>query len=279
MIRAFCAGIAFLAVFLNACATVQDETTARNYYKVYLSEGDSLGSIADRYNTTADSIVAMNGISDVSLLKVGQMIKVPKDDLGDRLIIREDAKRAAVTPVPQSEPDSAAPAKKKGKSKKESKGLLFGQQADAGASATVATPLIWPIEGKLSSLFGWRHGRLHAGLDLTAQPGTAIFAAASGQIVESKWERGYGNMLVIQHQGFMTLYGHLSKVFRKKGDIVAQGDKVAMVGRSGNARGYHLHFEYHDNDGKARDPLEFLPEERLISGEPTVADALLVTQP
>lgn len=109
---------------------------------------------------------------------------------------------------------------------------------------------IMPTSGRLTSSFGRRWGRNHAGIDLGAATGTPIYAADNGIVVESEYRsNGYGNIIKIDHQnGFITYYAHCSELFANVGDVVAKGDLIAAVGSTGRSTGPHLHFEIRHND-------------------------------
>ncbi len=116
----------------------------------------------------------------------------------------------------------------------------------------------------LGSTFGWRidpftgHTALHTGLDFPAEPGTAIYAAAGGVVVTQEFHPQYGNMIEIDHgNDLITRYGHSSKVFVKKGDLIKRGQKIAEVGTTGRSTGPHLHFEVLVH-GVPQDPQKFL---------------------
>jgi len=88
------------------------------------------------------------------------------------------------------------------------------------------------------------HG--HNAVDIAAPVGTAIYAAADGKVILSKygWNGGYGNYIVIAHpNGTQTLYAHNSKNLVSKGDYVKQGQVIATVGSTGRSTGPHVHFE------------------------------------
>lgn len=98
----------------------------------------------------------------------------------------------------------------------------------------------------------------HKGVDLSAPQGGDVFAAMDGQITTSCNHRHYGNFITIDHgNGVMTLYGHCDKNFVLAGETVRRGQKIAEVGRTGNATGPHVHFELR-LDGTARNPLPFM---------------------
>ena len=118
---------------------------------------------------------------------------------------------------------------------------------------------IWPLRQiDVSSRFGRRNGRLHAGMDLRAPPGTAIHAAADGWVKFSGYKRDYGHMIVIDHgNGIETAYAHNSRNVVGEGQSVTQGQIVGRVGRTGNATGNHVHFEFRRN-GQALNPANYL---------------------
>jgi murein DD-endopeptidase MepM/ murein hydrolase activator NlpD len=103
---------------------------------------------------------------------------------------------------------------------------------------------IWPARGSVTSEFGNRWGRLHAGIDIAAPTGTPIYAAQGGTVIFSGVQSGYGNVVIVSHGGGLTtLYGHQSRVAASNGQAVSQGDNIGYVGNTGRSTGPHLHFE------------------------------------
>jgi|GEM_PF-617832 len=120
--------------------------------------------------------------------------------------------------------------------------------------------LRWPIPGHVTSPFGMRRGRLHAGLDIKGNKGEPIYAAASGQVVTSKRHRQYGNVVIVGHENdHQTLYAHMTTFAVREGQYVRAGELLGRVGRTGRATGFHLHFETRVNGGVPQDPMRFLP--------------------
>ncbi len=116
----------------------------------------------------------------------------------------------------------------------------------------------YPARGTITSRFGQRWGRLHTGVDIAAPQGSPIYAADGGTVIFSGWESGYGYLVKIDHHnGYVTYYGHASKLLVKKGDKVAKGQKIALVGSTGHATGPHVHFEVRKN-GVPVNPLPYL---------------------
>lgn len=101
-----------------------------------------------------------------------------------------------------------------------------------------------PVAGKISSGFGYRWGRPHAGVDIELKTGDSVSAAFDGVVRMSRWYYGYGNCVVIRHHnGLETLYGHLSRRLVKPGDLVNAGQLIGLGGSTGYSTGPHLHFE------------------------------------
>jgi murein DD-endopeptidase MepM/ murein hydrolase activator NlpD len=140
--------------------------------------------------------------------------------------------------------------------------LAAAQAASAPSAASDTTPsahgLIWPVSGPVTSPFGYRWGRLHAGIDIGVGYGTPIHAAASGTVVLAGWTGGYGNYTCIDHGGGLaTCYGHQSSYAVSAGTHVSQGQVIGYVGSTGHSFGAHLHFEVRIN-GTPVDPLGYL---------------------
>jgi murein DD-endopeptidase MepM/ murein hydrolase activator NlpD len=139
---------------------------------------------------------------------------------------------------------------------------IRGQLAAAQGGATDTVPssqgLIWPVSGPVTSPFGYRWGRLHAGIDIGVPYGTPIRAAASGTVVLAGWTGGYGNYTCIDHGGGLaTCYAHQSSYAVSGGAQVGQGQVIGYVGNTGHSFGAHLHFEVRIN-GTPVDPLGYL---------------------
>jgi murein DD-endopeptidase MepM/ murein hydrolase activator NlpD len=128
-----------------------------------------------------------------------------------------------------------------------------------------STPSILPAAGWLSSRFArarqhpiHNEARPHKGVDISADRGTPILAAAKGRVTRSGWVPGLGQMVQIDHGfGYMTRYGHASRLHVRVGQEVTRGQMIAQVGSTGIATGPHLHYEVW-LDGVARNPMDFV---------------------
>ena len=150
---------------------------------------------------------------------------------------------------------------------------ILAAQAAAASTAPVTTPttttapntgspsasgFIWPLNGAVTSGFGYRWGRMHEGIDIDGYTGQPIVASKSGTVISAGDSGdGYGTKVVIDHGGgFTTLYAHMSSIAAS--GSVSQGQVVGYVGCTGSCTGDHLHFEVRVN-GTPQNPLSYLP--------------------
>ncbi len=155
------------------------------------------------------------------------------------------------------------------------------QGSKSGSGTTAKAPkgtsgyFIMPIHGWKSSNFGMRFDpiykrwQLHAGVDIADPGGTPIHAARGGRVIRAGWDGGYGNYTCID-TGLYTgpganhgkeianCYGHQSRIMVHAGQYVKTGQVIGLVGETGAATGYHLHFEVRI-DGTPVQPLTWLP--------------------
>ena len=156
--------------------------------------------------------------------------------------------------------------------------LLDGEEIDSGVSASYngkldvpsnvrldrldfGSDFVRPLKkARITSRFDYRvnpvTGRyvFHTGMDLGAASGSDIMAMKAGRVVSSKYNGGYGNVVILEHaDGVRTLYAHCSKLLCKAGEKVKKGQVIALVGSTGNSTGPHLHIEFR-KDGKRYDP-------------------------
>jgi len=127
-----------------------------------------------------------------------------------------------------------------------------------------AVPTAWPLEGVLTSGFGWRRSpfnkrwKFHFGIDISAPIGTVIRAPGSGRVVTAEYHSGYGRMVEIDH-GYevITRYAHNARLLVGVGEAVRTGQPISTVGMTGATTGPHLHYEIYV-EGQPVDPLEHM---------------------
>ena len=111
------------------------------------------------------------------------------------------------------------------------------------------TSFIKPIEGTISSVYGYRETATgtvpkdHTGTDIAANTGIKIKSATEGQVVLVSEEGDYGKHIKVQIGEVSIIYAHCNALYVKEGDMVTQGQEIAEVGSTGNSTGPHLHFE------------------------------------
>ena len=230
--------ISLLASFFLACAHHDRHFNDFAYFVIKVKKGDTLSELGE-LSLPWQAVTELNRRDDAEFLRVGQTLRIPQTQKAwldpsalRRVISRSDG------PLPELEDSSHADPSR----------------------------LFWPIPGaKISSNYGWRGSRMHDGIDIKAPVGTKIRATAGGKVVFSGWQRGYGRTLIIEHNGFQSLYAHTSQILVKKGDRVNRSQIVAKVGLSGRTTGAHLHFELRSLSGKALNPANSKVVERLIA--------------
>ncbi|MCF7857873.1 MAG: peptidoglycan DD-metalloendopeptidase family protein [Candidatus Cloacimonetes bacterium] len=161
---------------------------------------------------------------------------------------------------------SLLPGRKSGKTSLETNGSAKPKISEIEKETSVrsevpdsAIDFILPLKGTVTSEFGLRDGRPHKGIDISAEKGDPILAVQKGKVVYSGSQRGYGNVIILEHRGYiMTVYAHNETNLVRVGDAVGKGQPIATVGQTGTASGPHLHFEYRVK-GKAVDPRSVLP--------------------
>jgi murein DD-endopeptidase MepM/ murein hydrolase activator NlpD len=253
-----------------------------------VQEGDCITCIAEKYGITSADIYANNpGITENTVLQLGQQINVTAiRPLVTVQVVEEVTREETIDYAIQTRDNKQLP---RGESKvvqagKEGKKLVRyevikenGQVVERKVldQKVLAAPiakiiergtkvipsrgsgrLSWPARGYISSGFGMRWGRLHAGIDIAGSG--PIRAADNGRVVMAGWYGNYGKAVIIDHgNGIQTLYGHLRSINVSVGDVVGKGKTIGVMGSTGDSTGVHLHFEVRKN-GHATNPMRYL---------------------
>lgn len=216
-------------------------------YVHVIESGESLYTIARRYDVTAQAIVQANGFSSPDKIFVGQKIVIPgrPDLLARKGPATSDG--TAPTVVASSTPAGSTPIA--------SPDLI--QTDTPVATAPAAKPLVqpaaepklsgadkfrWPVSGRVITDFANSKG---TGINIEAPEGAAIRAAENGQVIYvGSGVEGYGNLILIRHpNGYVSAYAHLKEMSVQKGDMVNRGDSIGAAGMTGSVSRPQLHFE------------------------------------
>lgn len=195
-----------------------------------ITKGDTFTGIAKKFNVDADDIADFNYILDRTSLVAGTKIFIPNGK-----------------PLPEIKP---APSRSSSGS---------SSSANKGVAPTYGGSLGKPVNGPITSGYGMRSMGNHMGIDFGAPTGTPIYAAGSGNVkkVSQGYSGGYGNMVVIGHGKYDTLYAHMSSIATSNGAYVEKGQLIGYVGSTGRSTGPHLHFEVRVG-GKPVNPMSYL---------------------
>jgi murein DD-endopeptidase MepM/ murein hydrolase activator NlpD len=233
--------------------------------KAYVARsGDTLSGVARRFAVGADELAQLNHLSTRAALQPGQEVGLPSSmrDRGPQAQYAAAAAPSYRTEPPPTrrygqiqaaEPTQTAPRPTYGYQTSQPPGQSSSavtQVAPTLSDSEIAQAahgrFVWPIRGDMMARFGPQGvGRRNDGIDIRASQGTAVKAAASGEVVYAGNQvPGFGNLVLIKHpDGWVTAYAHLDQVDVQMKQQVAQGQSVGSVGTSGGAAEPELHFE------------------------------------
>ncbi|WP_246942709.1 murein hydrolase activator EnvC family protein [Bacillus pinisoli] len=150
--------------------------------------------------------------------------------------------------IKKAEAEEAA--RKKKEQEEAAKSGKSGQSDQSSSAPAASGDFIRPSEGPVTSNYGSRWGRLHAGIDIGKRGSSVpVVSVASGTVISSYYSSSYGNVVFIAHsvngQMWTTVYAHLENREVSAGQTVQQGQRVGYMGNTGRSTGPHLHFELH----------------------------------
>ncbi len=213
--------------------------------------GDSIARIATHYAVTRKSLIDANKLARPGQLRIGQRLVLPG--------ARVSAGAARVQPIDAVLDNGDVLLVRTGPRRVPTRFYMASPEVDGQA-----LDFAWPVDGQVISPFGKRRGGWHAGMDIKAEIGTPILAAAPGVVISTGQERAYGRVIRIEHDsGFVTVYAHNLENLVEVGDRVSGGTIIATVGRTGRATTPHLHFEVR-HEGMVYNPLHLLPAREVM---------------
>jgi len=223
-----------------------------------VQKGDTLSEIAAANSIDVGTLISFNKIENVRRLRAGSSIMVPDLDgipytvkAGDSL--EGIASKYKVTLESILDANDLQTAVIKQGQKLFIPGASISEYDYRKAMGTL---FVYPVYGHLTSGYGYRNDpftgvkRMHYGVDLANQTGTAVKASMEGTVAAiGNQPNGYGKYVVLKHgQGYQTLYGHMSTIMVRMNQYVYQGQKIGEVGNSGRSTGPHLHFSLYKNN-------------------------------
>ena len=254
------------------------------YHRV--RRGETVGSIADRYRSSAEVIALNNDLNSSSQIQEGDVLQITRGlviiheiasgdtiwDIAAKYRVKrselmelnqvdnpEGLQIGDILIIPANEESVEYALSQQAASRTT---VRTGTSSDTPSRSTREAPrFIWPtLEGWISSPYGPRSSGFHYGLDIAVVTGTPLKAIAAGTVEYSGWRGGYGRAVIVDHgDGWKSLYAHASSLKVSRGQWVNQGTVVALSGSTGNATGPHVHLEI-IKDGKKLNPVNYLPK-------------------
>lgn len=239
------------------------------YTSYTVKAGENISSIAKKFGlSNISTLIAVNNISNVRLLRSGQKIIIPSLDgmihtvkKGDSLAVIAQKYSISVESLLDVN-DLSSSIIQVGDKLFIPGARLNSDELKQALGELFMSPL--SVSWRLSSAYGYRNDpftgvrSFHTGIDMVAPQGTAIKASMAGRVAAAGYTQVYGNYVIISHtNGYQTLYAHLHTISVKAGQSVSQGAKVGLLGNTGYSTGAHLHFSVYKN-GALVNPLTIL---------------------
>jgi len=246
--------------FVNAVTTIVSAKPRSGIEKYTVREGETLASIAERFQISVDTIKWANDLKS-DIIKSGQVIDIPpvtgtvhKVAAGDNIYTiakkyQVDAQNIVNFPFNDfTDPDTFqltpgqvlyVPNGTIEKAKPQQTGQQFYAKIQAGVQGT--SSFIWPVSGNITTYPVW----YHMAVDIANRAAPPVIAADTGTVTYTGClGYGYGCHIIIDHaNGYQTLYAHLSSIDVSAGQAVTKGQRIGVMGSSGRSTGTHLHFE------------------------------------
>ncbi len=209
------------------------------YYTV--QRGDTLTRIGLDHGQGWRDLVRWNNLANPDVIEVGQVLRVVPPGAS------VETSGVVVRPVQPTGPNAATTQDKEEAAK---------ELANKPNVASNGMQFIWPTQGKVVTKFD----ASNKGIEIAGKKGDPVLAAEAGKVAYvGESLRGYGKLILIKHNGYLTAYGHNDKFLVKEDQTVTKGQKIAEMGNT-DADGFKLKFEIRDTAGKALNPVSLLPQ-------------------
>ncbi|MDY6967293.1 MAG: LysM peptidoglycan-binding domain-containing M23 family metallopeptidase [Spirochaetota bacterium] len=220
------------------------------FYKYKVKRNENFWEILTRTSQNIDTLASINSLASPKEIYPGKMIYIPNY----RGIIYKDENTTQINTISKKFAVDAKYIYKLNKKNKKPGSYLFipcAKFSNTERSLFLGVGFQFPLKkGRRTSKFGLRRDpfykriKFHNGIDLATPIGSKVFAARSGKVFFTGYKGGYGLLVILKHShDYYSYYGHLSKIFTKKGDELKRGDIIALSGNTGRTTGPHLHFE------------------------------------
>jgi murein DD-endopeptidase MepM/ murein hydrolase activator NlpD len=240
-------------------APVDQPLAIKNDGNYKVASGDSLHAIAKKTGVSVGQLRAANGLTDQSIIKVGQVLNLPKSTTdiasNDGVDTGTTGKRKSLVSKP-SGTDATVTASIDPKQSKPK----VAEAPATNVAKSAPTSLRWPAQGKVVTAFhGDDNGKPNDGIDIAMPAGTSVKAAEGGTVIYAgNGLAEFGNTVLIRHDnGLVTVYGHADKINVQRNQKVSKGDVIALSGASGKTKMPKLHFEVRKNSVPV-DPSKYL---------------------
>ena len=229
--------------------------------KAYVVQsGDTIAAVARRFDVSGADLADLNALPETHRLRPGDQLALP-DVIHDRGPVRAPPPRSyarytpsnTYAPRPWTPPSGYSPGGVGGSAGARPPTPYPSLETtappvhtDAQVMAAGRGRFVWPVRGEIVSAFGVHDvGRRNDGVDIRSPLGTAVHAAAAGEVVYAGDQvPGFGNLVLVKHaDGWVTAYAHLEAVSVKMRDTVAQDQEIGEVGQTGGVAEPELHFE------------------------------------
>lgn len=184
-----------------------------------VQKGETLYSISKKYGMSVNALSKMNALQEPYTIHLGQKLLISET--------QNTPKTTAVKQIPQKTP-------------------AYTPRTTASIPSSQSKKrFAWPVKGQIVSDYGSHGKSQNDGINILAKKGSPVLAADGGTVGYAGSElKGYGNLVLLKHDGgWMTAYAHNDKLLVKKGQKIKKGDKIALVGQTGNVKTPQLHFE------------------------------------
>lgn len=233
-----------------------------NAYKV--ASGDTLHSIARRFNVSVDALKRANGLNDGNI-RIGQTLTIPAGGAAPKqaepapaVVVAEQKpdKSTVTSATPKPEVQTYTPPKKSSELPVEKAAI---DRTTPAPNSTGISGMRWPVRGRVISAYSASGTKKNDGIDIAVPAGTPIKAAENGVVIYAgDGLKEFGNTVLVRHDnGLVTVYGHASELKVQRGQKVRRGEEIALAGMSGSADMPKLHFEVR-KDSTPVDPTKYL---------------------